>query len=73
MGEIFPDARFLHVIRDGRDVACSLVTMDWIDPATGRELDYVQNIRNAARYWRRIEITLPICTNANGVPVPLVR
>ncbi len=54
LGEIFPDARFLHVVRDGRDVACSLVTMDWINPLTGRKWDYVQNIGNAARYWRDV-------------------
>ena len=54
MGEIFPDARFLHVVRDGRDVACSLVTMNWINPMTGRKWDYVQNITNAARYWRDV-------------------
>ncbi|MAE67205.1 MAG: hypothetical protein CMJ18_23335 [Phycisphaeraceae bacterium] len=54
LGTIFPDARFLHVVRDGRDVACSLVTMDWVNPATGKKLPYVQNIGNAARYWREV-------------------
>jgi hypothetical protein len=54
LGEIFPDARFLHVIRDGRDVACSLITMDWVNPLTGRKWDYVQNIASAARYWREV-------------------
>ncbi len=51
---LFPEARFLHVIRDGRDVACSLVTMQWADPNTGRKVDYIQNIAKAARYWRQI-------------------
>jgi len=54
LAEIFPDARFLHVVRDGRDVACSLVTMNWINPLTGRKWDYVQNVANAARYWREV-------------------
>jgi hypothetical protein len=54
LGELYPDARFIHVIRDGRDVACSLVTMNWIDPNSGTKMDYVQNIANAARYWREI-------------------
>jgi Sulfotransferase family len=57
LGDIFPDARFLHVIRDGRDVACSLVRMDWVNPLTGRKWDYVENIRNAARYWREVITT----------------
>ncbi|MGD0770983.1 MAG: sulfotransferase [Tepidisphaeraceae bacterium] len=54
LGTMFPDARFIHVIRDGRDVACSLVTMDWFDPRTGAKRDYVQNVAKAAGYWRRI-------------------
>jgi hypothetical protein len=54
LGEIFPDARFIHVLRDGRDVACSLITMDWINPVTGRKWDYIQNIASAARYWREV-------------------
>jgi hypothetical protein len=54
LGEIFPDARFIHLVRDGRDVACSLLTMNWINPHTGRKWDYVQNIANAARYWRDV-------------------
>jgi hypothetical protein len=54
LGTIFPDARFIHLIRDGRDVACSLLTMNWIDPRTGDKLGYVQNITNAARYWRDV-------------------
>jgi len=54
LGTIFPDARFLHVVRDGRDVACSLVTMNWMNPRTGQKVDYIQNIRNAARYWRDV-------------------
>jgi Sulfotransferase family len=54
LGTIFPDARFLHIVRDGRDVACSLVTMNWINPRTGQKVDYIQSVRNAARYWRDI-------------------
>jgi hypothetical protein len=26
---LFPDSRFLHVVRDGRDVACSLASLPW--------------------------------------------
>jgi hypothetical protein len=50
LGAIFPDARFIHMIRDGRDVACSLVTMDWVG-FDGEKLDSTKNIRGAARYW----------------------
>jgi len=51
LGEIFPDARFIHMIRDGRDVACSLVTMTWRNPITGAKEERCQSIANAARYW----------------------
>jgi hypothetical protein len=54
LGEIFPKARFLHVVRDGRDVACSLLTMNWADPITQRKVSYVENIVNAACYWRDV-------------------
>ena len=52
LGTLFPDARFIHMIRDGRDVACSLVTTDWFGPGWGAELGEVQKITKAARYWR---------------------
>ena len=29
LAELFPEARFVHVVRDGRDVALSLRDMDW--------------------------------------------
>jgi hypothetical protein len=52
LGSIYPDAQFIHVIRDGRDVACSLVTMDWTEGSGGAKLDYIKNIASAAGYWR---------------------
>jgi hypothetical protein len=54
LAEIFPNARFLHVVRDGRDVACSLLNMNWVNPQSGRKWDYVQNMANAALYWRDV-------------------
>jgi hypothetical protein len=43
LAEAFPEARFIHIIRDGRDVALSL--MDW---RFGQG-----HVAEAARYWRR--------------------
>ena len=51
LGEIFPDARFIHLLRDGRDVACSLLTMDWVD-VNGRKLYYSETMAGAAGFWR---------------------
>jgi hypothetical protein len=50
---MFPDSPLIHVIRDGRDVVCSLLQMDWRNPQTGRRLDYTTDPRKAAEYWLR--------------------
>ena len=43
LNEIFPNAKFIHLIRDGRDVALSLITKKW-GPTT---------FTNAIRYWEK--------------------
>ncbi len=53
LAEVFPDGRFIHVVRDGRDVTCSLVTMDWNRPGGTEKLEFVQNMSNAAAYWNQ--------------------
>ena len=42
LAAMFPEARFVHIVRDGRDVALSLLEVD-------RDMPYV---RAAARFWR---------------------
>jgi hypothetical protein len=54
LGYVFPDARFLHIIRDGRDVACSLVNSNWIAASSGQPVDFTRNVTSAARYWRDV-------------------
>ena len=49
---IFPEATFLHMLRDGRDVVASLLTMDWTTPE-GTPIDYTRDARLAARYWAK--------------------
>ncbi len=43
LSEMFPDAKFVHIIRDGRDVATSYLDRDEWGPST---------IGEAAYYWR---------------------
>jgi len=43
LAKIFPDAQFVHLIRDGRDVACSLLDVPWFEGDVGK----------AARRWRK--------------------
>jgi hypothetical protein len=51
---IFPDMRFVHCIRDGRDTACSAMTRSW----GPRDLDqaaawWVNNVRPGVEFGRR--------------------
>ena len=48
--EIFPTSPLIHVIRDGRDVIASLMTMKWKNPL-GKPLEYTQDIEKAAQFW----------------------
>jgi hypothetical protein len=50
--ELFPDAKFIHIIRDGRDVALSLFKLNW-GP---------KNAFMAAHYWKkRVESAIKQC------------
>jgi hypothetical protein len=40
LAQLFPNLRLVHVVRDGRDVACSLVSLGW-----------VPDIEQALRWW----------------------
>jgi hypothetical protein len=50
LASIFPNSKFIHIVRDGRDTVRSLVTMNWTD-LDGNPIEYVQNVENAAKYW----------------------
>ena len=47
---LFPDAKFLHIVRDGRDVALSLLERSW-GP---------NNLFSAAEYWRDLNRKNPL-------------
>lgn len=49
---MFPGARFIHLVRDGRDVAASLVERAWRDPRSGRLFDHCASLEAAVRYWQ---------------------
>jgi hypothetical protein len=64
LAEIFPEARYVHLIRDGRDVAQSLSTVEWWDQhqvwwdgRTPLEMEHAGEARLAvcARNWVREE------------------
>ena len=46
----FPRARFIHVIRDGRDVVCSLRRQSWMK-LDGCDASSPEAIARCARYW----------------------
>ena len=47
---LFPDSPLIHVVRDGRDVAASLLGRDWRDPS-GEPLPYTRDPRYGAKLW----------------------
>ncbi len=54
LGRLFPRARFVHVVRDGRAVAASLVRQAWVDPASGEPIWYCKDPASGARYWSQV-------------------
>ena len=47
---LFPDSPLIHIIRDGRDVISSLLTMNWTEP-DGSPSPFTRDVRKAAEYW----------------------
>lgn len=51
LNNLFPSSPLIHVVRDGRDVIASLLTMDWKNP-DGQPIPYTNDIIEAAKYWK---------------------
>ena len=66
LGRLYRSARFVHVVRDGRAVAASLVKQRWIDPASGEPVWYCASIEAASRYWA--QVVAEIRSQASSVP-----
>ncbi|HEU4977501.1 MAG TPA: sulfotransferase [Solirubrobacteraceae bacterium] len=47
----YPDARALHVLRDGRDVVCSLIERGWLSAERGGGDDAGRPYGNHPRFW----------------------
>ena len=52
--ELFPESPIIHVVRDGRDVVCSLLSQNWIDLATGEVPLYTQDPVKACELWKNM-------------------
>lgn len=48
LARLFPDCRVVHVVRDGRDVACSLVSLPWGPDSVGMAVTAWQRMIRAA-------------------------
>jgi hypothetical protein len=48
---LFPDARFVFMLRDPRDVVRSLLSCDWRNAQDGTPLPYTRDAGAAARLW----------------------
>ncbi len=47
----YPEARIVHIIRDGRDVVCSLLEKPWLRPQQARTDDAGVAYGSYARFW----------------------
>jgi hypothetical protein len=47
----YPDARAVHLVRDGRDVVCSLLERGWLSAERGGSDDVGQSYGAHARFW----------------------
>ena len=47
----YPEARVVHIVRDGRDVVCSLLEKPWLRPEQGRVDDAGIPYGSYARFW----------------------
>ncbi|MFP4521878.1 MAG: sulfotransferase family protein [Fibrobacterota bacterium] len=57
--EVFPGSRFIHMIRDGRDVVSSLIKQEWttLTPSGKSEkIWYTKDIVHASIYWKKVNI-----------------
>lgn len=52
---IWPDARFLHIVRDGRDVALSTIPMGW----AGNAYSGIERWIEAEALWAQLAASLP--------------
>ncbi len=55
LGRIYPRARFVHLVRDGRAVAASRARQKWFDARTGLRPEHDENPLAAAGYWASIQ------------------
>lgn len=53
LAKLFPQARFIHLVRDGRDVAASLLERRWRAPS-GALFDQCASLSGAMTYWASI-------------------
>jgi hypothetical protein len=49
--EAFPEARLVHIVRDGRDVVCSLLERGWLTLGRSGADDAGMAYGSAARFW----------------------
>lgn len=54
LSDIFPNPKFIHLVRDGRDVMLSLLKMEWKDLNSGEKLWFVKDAKGAIIYWMQI-------------------
>ena len=72
LARFFPDARFIHVIRDGRDVVSSMLTMEWSDTNTGQPMESTRDPALAAASWAH-HVSAGRAAEKSGLPLLALR
>ena len=72
LARFFPDAQFIHVIRDGRDVVSSMLTMDWKDTRTGQPMESTRDPAIAAASWVH-HVSAGLAAEQSGLPLLTLR
>jgi len=64
--QAFPDARVIHMLRDGRDVASSLLELGWVSSETTAHDDVGHSFGSLSRFWVEPERAVEFMTTSDA-------
>jgi hypothetical protein len=64
--KIWPDAKYLHIVRDGRDVACSYLDVLKLNSNSPYKPNFPENIVQIAEEWERNNLAIDGFLKQNG-------
>lgn len=73
LSHVFPQARFVLLVRDARASAVSLLRCHWRNPRDGQPLAYTQDVQAGARFWVEFNALMARAAPALGERVMWLR